>query len=94
MQNAVSVHTINGGKAPFRVRSQSGMDVGLVGVNNEFLDPSLSMINAEGDLVLTGKDPKFAVRSTLECGSDLSIIVLDHFSKTALVSIKVVGAKD
>lgn len=88
--DAVSIHTINGGQPPFRVRTQSpDIQVGLVAANNEFQEPSVGLINAQGDLVLTGKDPKFAVRSTLACASSLSVLVLDYHSKTVSVGISV-----
>jgi hypothetical protein len=91
VEDAVSIHTVNGGRSPFRIRSQTpGIDVGLVDESNGFVDPAPSMIN-RGDLVLTGKDPKFALRSTLACGSSLSVLVLDDSSRVVEVNIRVSG---
>lgn len=85
--DAVSVHTINGGLAPFRIRSTvSGLEVGLTNANNEFVAASK---NAEGDLVLEGRDPKFSIRANLPCESDVSVTVLDNYSNSTSVSIKV-----
>lgn len=90
--DAVSIHTINGGRPPFRVRTQSpDIQPGLVDANNEFVDPPSNMFNGEGDLVLNSKDPKFALRSTLPCRASLSVVVLDYHSKTASVGISVVA---
>lgn len=85
--DAVSVHTINGGRSPFRVRSTvQGLEVGLSNANNDFVAASK---NADGDLVLEGRDPKFAIRTTLPCNSDVSVTVLDNFSTLVSVSVKV-----
>lgn len=83
---AVSVHTINGGAAPFRVRGTAELVVGLASASNDFVP---ALLNADGDLVLNGRDPKFAVRATLACPSDVSVYVFDNFSRSAAVSIKV-----
>lgn len=91
---AVSIHTINGGKPPFRLRSVvRGLEVGLVDANNQFVAPGSNVLNSEGDLILSGKDPKFAIRSTLSCDSDVSVLVLDYFSNTAVVNITVKDSK-
>lgn len=83
---AVSVHTINGGAAPFRVRATViGLEIGLADDNNQFVRVDLT----GGDLVLTGRDPKFAVRTSLPCPSDVTVNVFDNFSRPASVSIKV-----
>lgn len=83
----VSVHTINGGLAPFRIRSTvAGLEVGLTNANNEFVAATK---NAEGDLVLEGRDPKFSIRANLACGNDVSVTVLDNYSNAVSVSIKV-----
>lgn len=83
----VSVHTINGGLAPFRIRSTvAGLEVGLTNANNEFVAATK---NADGDLVLEGRDPKFSIRTTLPCNSDVSVTVLDNYSTPFSVSIKV-----
>lgn len=85
--DAVSVHTINGGRSPFRIRTTvEGLEVGLTNANNEFVAASK---NAEGDLVLEGRDPKFSIRANLLCESDVSVTVLDNYSNSASVSIKV-----
>lgn len=85
--DAVTVHTINGGRSPFRIRSTvQGLEVGLTNANNEFVAASK---NAEGDLVLDGRDPKFSIRANLPCESDVSVTVLDNYSNSASVSIKV-----
>jgi len=95
VSGATTVHTINGGKPPFRVRSQfSGIEVGLADSANQFVVPSAATFNGEGDLVLNGKDPKFAVRATVPCESDRGVVVLDYFSKAVSVSIKVEKSKD
>lgn len=95
VSGAVSIHTINGGKPPFRVRSQiPGIDVGLVDASNQFVVPGAGMLNGEGDLVLSGKDPKFAVRSEAPCGSDRGVLVLDYFSNAVSVSIKVEASEE
>lgn len=89
--DAVSIHTINGGQPPFRVRaSVDGLEVGLTNASNEFVPAPL---NAEGDLVLTGKDPKFAIRTTLPCPSDVTVRIFDYHSRTTAVSIKVEGSE-
>lgn len=85
----VSIHTINGGLEPFRVRvTVQGLELGLTNANNEFVEPPASAFNSEGDLVLTGRDPKFAVRATLACSSSVDVVVLDNYSESATVSIK------
>ena len=87
---AVSIHTINGGQPPFRLRSTvAGLEVGLVSPDNQFV---AGVLNSEGDLVLDGKDPKFAVRASLGCDSDVSVTVLDYHSNPIQVSIKVEGS--
>lgn len=87
--NADSVHTIIGGDAPFRIRSTvSGLQVGFANSNNEFVPAPL---NGDGDLILEGQDPKFAIRTSLSCGSDVQVLVLDRFSRNVAVSIKVEG---
>jgi hypothetical protein len=92
--DAVSIHTINGGKSPFRVRSQTtGIEVGLVSPTNNFVQPDPSNFNG-GDLVLTGKDPQFAVRSTLSCADKPNVLVLDDFSQVVEVSVTVEVAPD
>jgi len=86
---AVSIHTINGGQPPFRLRSAvDGLEVGLASADNQFV---AGVLNSDGDLVLEGKDPKFAVRATLGCDSDVSVTVLDYHSNPVQVSIKVEG---
>lgn len=90
---AVSIHIINGGRPPFTlISSVSGLEVGLVSPDNQFLVPPSSMLNSAGDLVLDGKDPKFAVRASLGCDSDVSVTVLGDDSRSASVSIKVEGS--
>ena len=86
-----SIHTINGGQAPFRVRSANGLTVGLASAANAWVAPPAGMLNAEGDLVLTGKDPKFAIRASLGCPSEVSVIVLDYHSKRVAVTITTAG---
>jgi hypothetical protein len=82
----VSIHTINGGRQPFRVRvSVSGIEVGLASATDQFVAGAK---NAEGDLIVNGRDPRFAVRTTLPCGSDVSVLVLDDTSALISVSIK------
>lgn len=89
VENRISIHTINGGKPPFRVRSQTKfIEVGLVNSDREFVEPSPSML-VNGDMVLAGKDPQFALRSTLGCGSAPLVLVLDYFSKIASVTLTV-----
>lgn len=87
---AVSLHIINGGQPPFRLSSSigGGLEIGLV-ENDQFVPPTPSMFNSDGYLVLDGKDPRFAVRATLGCKSDVGVTVLDYHSKVANVSIKV-----
>ena len=82
----VSVHTIIGGEQPFRVRSTiSGLEVGLINATNQFVPTPMNQF-----LVLTGQDPAFAIRTTgLGCPSDVSVLVLDSFSRNVSVSIKV-----
>lgn len=88
--DAVSIHTINGGLQPFRLRvTVSGLEVGLTNANNEFVPTTR---NSEGDVILFGRDPKFAVRANLGCGSSVSVDVLDNTSTPASVTIKVENA--
>ena len=89
--DSVSVHTVNGGRAPFRLRSVTpGLEVGFASpTDNRFVEASASNRNADGDLILDGRDPKFAIRATLGCNSDVSVIVLDDTSAVVSVSIKV-----
>lgn len=87
-----SIHTINGGQPPFRVRATvAGLTVGLASAANAWVAPPAGMLNAEGDLVLTGKDPKFAIRASLGCPSEVSVIVLDYHSKRVAVTITTAG---
>jgi hypothetical protein len=82
-----SIHTINGGQQPFRVRvsiPNPGLEVGLASSTNQFV---AAVKNAQGDLIVNGRDPKFAVRAALTCGSSVSVLVLDDTS--ALVSVKI-----
>ena len=81
------VHSINGGQPPFRVRSHvPGVEIGYAAADNTFVAPPASAFNAEGDLVISGKDPKFAVRYLgLVCGggaSEAAVTVLDYHSAT------------
>lgn len=82
------VHTINGGRQPFRVRSNSPtVQIGYTNPTTKAFElPPPSAFNASGDLILTGKDPQFSVRySGLGCGlkSEGSVTVLDDFSRVA-----------
>ena len=88
-----TVHTINGGFGPFRIRSSyANIIVGLADSNNQFVPAPSSMINSVGDLVLDGQDPKFAIAAvSLGCDStDLPILVLD--SRSTLVSVLITVA--
>jgi hypothetical protein len=90
--NAVSdSFRIIGGREPFRVGSTvDGLEVGFADSNNQFVLPRRAMPTAI--MVLTGQDPKFAIRTTLPCGSDVTVLVLDAFSRSASVSVKVENA--
>jgi hypothetical protein len=78
------VHSINGGQAPFRVRSHgSNVTIGYASPTNEFVEPPASAFNSQGDLVLNGNVPKFAVRYIgLSCGStaDAAVTVFDLYN--------------
>jgi hypothetical protein len=89
VSNAVSIHSIIGGRQPFRIRSTvAGLEVGFANASNGFV---VAPRDANGDMVLTGQDPKFAIRTSLPCDSDVSVIVLDQFSNNVSVSIAVEG---
>lgn len=89
VSDADSVHTIIGGEAPFRIRSTvAGLQVGFASPTNQFVAAPL---NSDGDLILEGQDPKFAIRTTLLCGSNVSVTVLDRFSRNVAVAITVEG---
>ena len=83
----ISEHTIIGGRQPFRVRStDEGLEVGL------FTSGVFVPAPPDRDLILEGQDPEFAIRTTLPCGSDVTVLVLDLQSRNASVSIKVEAA--
>ncbi|MCU0925824.1 MAG: hypothetical protein MUF44_07235 [Hydrogenophaga sp.] len=87
--NAESIHSIIGGREPFRVRSTvAGLVVGFADRNNQFV---AAQRDANGDMILTGQDPRFVIRTTLPCESEVSVIVLDAFSNNVSVSITVEG---
>lgn len=92
-------HTINGGRPPFRVRTHSEwVQVGYADPKtNAFVAAPESAFNSEGDLTLTGKDPKFAVRYLgLACGAtaEASVTVLDYHSKTVSPTYTAEEAED
>ena len=86
--NADSVHLIIGGREPFRISaSVPGLQVGLPDNNNQFVPAPI----VNGFLVLSGQTPRFAIRTSLPCGSDVAVTVLDAFDRNVSVSIKVEG---
>ena len=76
-----TIHIVNGGQPPFKVTTTTrGVSVGYVDANNMF-------VAAENpyELMLTGKDPKFAVRFIgARCGATYegTVVVLDYHSNT------------
>ena len=93
-RSGLSIHTISGGREPFRVRTtttSTNLLIGLADSNNEFVPATL---NPEGDLILKGRDPKFAVLTDLSsCGSKVSIQVIDDTSAFVFVEIEVEEAE-
>ncbi len=80
------VHSINGGQPPFRIRTHlANVSVGYASSDNLFVTAPASAFNSDGDLVLSGKDPKFAVRYLgLTCGAtaEAAVTVFDYHSNT------------
>lgn len=87
LNEEVSVHTINGGLEPFRLRPTSpSLEVGLVNADGDFVPIKPN----GGDLTLKGRDPEFAIRARgLGCGTDVGVLVLDDRSAIVNVSVKV-----
>ncbi|MDM7949202.1 hypothetical protein [Hydrogenophaga sp.] len=87
--NGLSIHIINGGFGPFRVKATvTGLTVGFAN-GNVFVPPTASQINSEGFMLVDGQDPSFAVNANLACGSDVGVVVLDSRSNSVTINIKV-----
>ncbi|MDO8903247.1 hypothetical protein [Hydrogenophaga sp.] len=88
--NALSVHTINGGKPPFRLLNSfpQNFEFGTIQVVNGAQRYVPLPLSSTGVAELRGKDPQFAVLTSAGC-SDISFIVLDQDSQRVNVEITV-----
>lgn len=87
---ALSVHTINGGKPPFRLLNSfpQNFEFGTLEVVNGVQRYVPLPLSSTGVAELRGKDPQFVVLTSASC-SDISFIVLDLDSQRVNVEITV-----
>lgn len=87
---ALSVHTINGGKPPFRILNSfpQNFEFGTIQVVNGTQQYVPLALSSTGVAELRGKDPQFAVLTSAGC-SEISFIVLDLDSQRVNVEITV-----
>lgn len=87
---ARSLHTINGGKPPFRILNSfpQNFEFESVHVVNGIYQYVPLELSPTGVAQLNGKDPQFAVLTTARC-SEISFVVLDLDSQRVTVEITV-----
>ena len=92
---ALSVHTINGGKPPFRILNSfpQNFEFGTIQIVNGSEQYVPLPLSSTGVAELRGKDPQFAVLTSAGC-SEISFIVLDLDSQRVNVEITVEEDED
>jgi len=93
--NALSVHTINGGHPPFRLLNSfpQHFEFGTIQTVNGVQRYVPLPLSSTGVAELRGKDPQFAVLTSASCSS-ISFVVLDYHSQRVNVEIKVEEEKE